>query len=107
MFYNIERLYCPFWLYYSIIAPFDKEFNYLSIASGFIEIGRKLKSYGSGNVTFLRENLLLVFQNVFFDIERFYWLFEMKKAPIDIELNYISCGGNDFIEIEQKLIELW
>jgi hypothetical protein len=72
--------------------------------SGIIEIWHKFINLWLWSYHFLRYNLC--FKTFFLDIERLYLMFLPYQISIDAESNYLSneCG---FIEIGQKLIELW
>jgi hypothetical protein len=88
-------------------ASINVEFNHLSNGgSGFIEIGHKIINLWLWSCHFLC--LQLVYQNVFsrYWTFLFNWPFLLYHISIDAESKYLS-NNSGFIEIGQKLIELW
>jgi hypothetical protein len=76
----------------------------LNVGSGFIEIGHKFINLWLWSYHFLRYNLC--FKMYFLDIERSIRVFLLYQVSIDAKLKYLS-NESGFIEIGQKLIELW
>jgi hypothetical protein len=60
--------------------------------------------YGCGHVIFCVYNLCI--KTFFLYIERSIWPFSLYRISIDAESKYLS-NESGFIEIGQKLIELW
>jgi hypothetical protein len=67
------------------------------------KLDKKSLIYGCGNVISCVKTCV---SKGFFDIERFYLMVLMYQVSIDAELNYLL-NESSFIEIGQKLIELW